>query len=103
MIPAALYTAFGAPVFLGLFATCGVVAHRFADSGRPWWPVYSAAPAIVLPAGPVLLNLAFSQYTTFMLIDGLIQRFTLIVGLAWLAAFAVQVLRLPAGTTGTRF
>jgi Protein of unknown function (DUF998) len=32
-----LHQAFSALVFLGLPAACGVLAYRFARSGRRWW------------------------------------------------------------------
>lgn len=88
-----LHQAFSALVFLGLPAACCVVGYRFARSGRRWWAGYSLATAAVFLTGFVLADLAFAQHAPFVSIGGLLQRLTLISGLAWITALALHLIR----------
>lgn len=87
-----LHQAFSALVFLGLPAACGVLAYRFARSGRRWWAWYSIGTAVVFVTGFVLAGLGFAQQPSFVSIGGLLQRLTLIAGLAWLTALAFHLI-----------
>lgn len=88
-----LHAAFSTPVFTALPAACFVVAYRFAKVGRRKWAYYSVATAVVFLICIVLASIGFSQHPTFMPIGGLLQRVTVIVGLAWLTALAWHLLR----------
>ncbi|MQA88117.1 MAG: DUF998 domain-containing protein [Streptosporangiales bacterium] len=90
----ALHDAFGILVFLvGLPAGCSVVAYRFATSGRRGWAGYSAGTAVAFLTGFVLTSMGFAQHPTLMPIGGLLQRLTIAVGLAWITALALHLLR----------
>lgn len=88
-----LHDAFSTPVFTALPAACFVIAYRFAKVGRREWAGYSVVTAVVFLICFVLAGIGFSQHPTFMPIGGLLQRVTLIVGLAWLTALALHLLR----------
>ena len=95
------HRAFGAPIFLGLPAACGVVAYHFAKRGRTVSAIYSGVAAVVLVTGLVLFNLGFSQHPLFMPIGGLLQRVALAIGLTWIASFALILLYRPAKPPGS--
>lgn len=88
-----LHAVFSTPVFIALPAACFVLAYRFAKFGRKGWACYSVATAVVFLICFVLASIGFSQHPTFMPIGGLLQRVTVIVGLAWLTALALHLLR----------
>ncbi|MGW4642913.1 DUF998 domain-containing protein [Sphaerisporangium sp. NPDC004334] len=88
-----LHGVFGTPVFLGLPVAALVACYRFARSGHRWFAVYSAASAVVFLVGFVLASKAFAQDPGLVAVGGLLQRLTLVVGMAWLTALAVRVLR----------
>jgi hypothetical protein len=88
-----LHDAFSALVFLGLPAACCVVGYRFARSGHKSWAAYSVGTAVVFLTGVVLAQMGFTQHPTFVSVAGLLQRLTLIVGLAWIAALALHLIR----------
>lgn len=88
-----LHQAFSALVFLGLPAACCVVGYRLARSGRKWWACYSIGTAVAFLTGFVLAGLGFAQNPTFVCIGGLLQRLTLIAGLAWITALALHLIR----------
>jgi len=88
-----LHDAFSALVFLGLPAACCVVGYRFARSGHRSWAAYSVGTAVVFLTGFVLADMGFAQHPTFVPIAGLLQRLTLIAGLAWITALALYLIR----------
>lgn len=88
-----LHQAFSALVFLGLPAACCVLGYRFTRSKRPWWSAYSIGTAVVFVTGLVLTGMAFGQQSTLLSIGGLLQRLTLITGMAWVAALALHLIR----------
>jgi hypothetical protein len=89
----ALHDLFSTPVFTALPAACFVLARRFAVRGRPGWAAYSAGTGAVFLAAFVLSSLGFAQQPAFVAVGGLCQRLALVVGLAWIAAVAVHLLR----------
>ena len=97
-----LHYLFSTPVFTALPAAACVVGYRFATSGRRLWAVYSVATAVAFLTAFALTSVAFGQDPTLMPIGGLLQRLTLVIGLAWLAALAAHLLRrVPAGSEST--
>ena len=74
-----------------------VVGYRFTRSGRRWWAGYSAVTAVVFLAGFVLAAMGFAQTQTFVSIGGLLQRLTVVVGLAWITALALLLIRRSPG------
>jgi Protein of unknown function (DUF998) len=94
-----LHDLFSPLVFLGLPVACCVVARWFTKIGRRDWATPSVATAVVFLTGFVLAGLGFEQNPALAPVGGLLQRVTLVVGLAWLAALALHVLR--GGSAGS--
>ncbi|MFC4536164.1 DUF998 domain-containing protein [Sphaerisporangium dianthi] len=90
---------FGTLVFLGLPVAALVACYRFARSGHRWFAVYSAVSAVVFLVGFALASQAFAQAPGLVAMGGLLQRLTLVVGMAWLTALALRVLRDSGGGT----
>lgn len=88
-----LHDGFGVPVFLGLPVACCVVAYRLAVAGRKGWAAYSVGTAVAFLTGFVLSAMALSQPPLIAPVGGLLQRLTLIIGLTWLTALALHLLR----------
>jgi hypothetical protein len=91
-----LHDGFSALVFLGLPAACVVLGYRFARSGHRWWVGYCLATAVLFLTGFVLAAMGFAQNPTFVSVGGLLQRLTLITGLAWITAIASYLLHRSA-------
>jgi hypothetical protein len=83
-----LHDLFGTPVFLGLPVSCSIVAYRLAAAGHKRWAAYSAVSAVMFLACFVLTSMALSQPPIISPVGGLLQRLTIIIGWAWLAALA---------------
>jgi hypothetical protein len=88
-----LHDAFSTPVFTALPAACFVVAYRFAAWGRRGWAVYSAVSGVAFLACFVVTSMGFAQNPALMPIGGLMQRLTLVIGMAWIIALASHWLR----------
>jgi hypothetical protein len=89
-----LHDLFGVPVFLGLPATCCVIAHRLAAVGDKGWVAYSIGTAIAFLTGFILTSMALAQPDPLIPpVGGLLQRLTIIIGWTWLAALALHLLR----------
>ena len=88
-----LHDAFSALFFLGLPAACCVVGYRFARAGHRRWARYSIGTAAVFVAGFILAAVGFAQNPAFVSIGGLLQRLTVIVGLTWMTALALHLIR----------
>lgn len=95
---AALHDLFGVLVFLGLPAAAIVFGRWFlrqGDRGFGWYAIGTGLAMLVLFA---LTSAAFAQVPALVAFGGLLQRGTIIVGLAWLTALALRTLRtLPDG------
>jgi hypothetical protein len=91
-----LHDAFSALFFLGLPTACVVLGYRFARSGHRWWAGYCIGTAVVFLTGFVLAAMGFAQNPTFVSVAGLLQRLTLITGLAWITALASYLLHRSA-------
>ena len=89
----AMHDAFSALFFLGLPAACCVVGYRFARAGHRRWARYSIGTAAVFVAGFILAAVGFAQNPAFVSIGGLLQRLTVIVGLTWMTALALHLIR----------
>ncbi|MFG1704176.1 DUF998 domain-containing protein [Nonomuraea sp. M3C6] len=95
----ALHQLFSTPVFTALPAAGLVLAYRFAKLGNKVWAAYSAASAVAFLIAFVLTSLGFAQNPALMPVGGLLQRLTIIIGFAWLAALATYLLRRGAGAS----
>ncbi|TDD20469.1 DUF998 domain-containing protein [Nonomuraea diastatica] len=91
-----LHDLFGTPVFLGLPVACCMVAYRLAAAGHKGWAAYSTGTALAFLTGFVLTAMALAQPPLIPSIGGLLQRLTIIIGWAWLAALAAYLIRRTA-------
>jgi len=87
-----LHDVFSIPVFTALPAACGVLGYRFTRTGHGWLAVYSVGTAVLLLTGFALASMGFSQHAALMPVGGVIQRITLVIGLAWLTTLALWLL-----------
>lgn len=79
----------GLPVFAAMPAACGILARRFAAT-RAWgWAWYSAGSGVLT----VACFVAFAVLGARGGPAGLLERCSLVVGLAWITALAVRLLR----------
>jgi hypothetical protein len=83
------------PVFTALPAAMLVMTRRLWRAGERGWAWYSLISAPVFFGFFVLSSLGFNQSPVLMPVGGLCQRLALVVGLGWLAAVALHVLRRP--------
>jgi hypothetical protein len=89
-----LHDLFGTPVFLGLPVACCVAAYRLAAAGQKEFARYSVGTAVAFLAGFVLTGMALAQPPVLVpAVGGLLQRLTIVVGWAWLAALALHLRR----------
>jgi hypothetical membrane protein len=87
-----LHDLFSTPVFTAFPAACFVLAHRFAAAGRRGWAGYAIASGAAMLVAFVLSSMGFAQNAVLMPVGGLLQRLTLVAGLALFAAVAVHLL-----------
>jgi hypothetical protein len=88
-----LHGLFSLLVFVGLPAACGVATRRFAKAGEKGWALYSAATAVAFLVFFFLAGQGFSGDPSFVPVGGLMQRITIVIGWAWIAALALHLLR----------
>jgi hypothetical protein len=91
-------------IFLLLPAAAFIATRRFVVEGLPRWAAYSATSGIVMLVANAVTSA--SPGTAGMVPDvaGLLQRVSLVAGLAWLAIFSLRLVSvrstLPASTSG---
>jgi hypothetical protein len=90
-----LHELFSTLVFLPLVGAAFVYARRFWHSNERSWSLYSTATAVVVTAGLILFGAGTNSPSFLGRTEGLIQRVMIDVGLGWLLALAVHLLRLP--------
>ncbi|WP_160051699.1 DUF998 domain-containing protein [Nocardiopsis sp. FR26] len=78
--------------FLGIPLACLAFAWWFARGRRRWLAAYSALSAVAFVALFLLAGLGFAQEPGFVELAGLLQRFSVGVGLAWTTVVAVVLL-----------
>lgn len=88
-----LHDLFALPIFLGWPIAFFLFARRFAGWGEPTWRWYSLASGVLFLGLFVLTSVGFSQVPGFVEVGGLLQRATIVVGLAWLTLYAIHLLR----------
>jgi hypothetical protein len=88
-----LHDLFGLPVFFGLPIACLVFRRRFAREGERGWAIYSVLTGIGMLAFFVLTGMGLNQVPGLVDIAGLLQRFTLCIGLTWITLLAFRCLR----------
>jgi len=81
-------------VFFGLPIACGIARYRFAKARRTGWAIYSGLTGTAFLVCFVLAGVGFSgENQALVQIGGLMQRVTIFIGFAWLAAIAVERLK----------
>ena len=91
-----LHDLFGVPVFLGLPIACFVFARLFDRRGERNWVWYSRLSGIGMFAVFFVARLGFRLLPTYPDLAanfGLLQRITLIIGLAWLTLLAIHMMK----------
>lgn len=88
------------PVFTALPAACLVLGRRFGRLGERRWRTYSITTAVVFWLCFVLAALGFNGIDGFVPTGGLWQRLCLVVGLAWVVAVSLWLLRGGAPRAG---
>jgi hypothetical membrane protein len=81
------------PVFTALPAACFVWGRRLARAGRRRAASWAVLAGVAMLACFVLTSLGFQQVAPLAGVAGLLQRTTLVIGLAAMAALAVDALR----------
>jgi hypothetical protein len=82
----ALHDLFSLIGFLSLASACFV----FALSGSLGWSIYSIVSGVLFAAAMVLASAAFGQNRHVVDLGGLIQRVSVTIGWAWMAALAAR-------------
>lgn len=90
-----LHDVFSMGFFLGLPIACLVMAYRCARARRWGWLVYSVLTAVAFLALFVVTSTGFTTPPDpdIAPISGLLQRVTIVVGLAWIVALAIDTMR----------
>jgi hypothetical membrane protein len=76
--------------FVGLPASCFVLARRYSAIAEHKWAVYSVMTGILMPVAFILTSIGFNQRQCFVAIGGLLQRLTIAIGMSWLTSIAFQ-------------
>lgn len=103
-----LHDLFSTPVFTALPAACFVLGRRLARAGRSRAARWSVLTGVAMLACFVATSVGFAQTPPLAGVAGLLQRLTLVIGLAWAAALALDALRgsaqrrEPTGATASR-
>jgi hypothetical protein len=85
------------PVFTALPAACFVWGRRLARGGRSRAGAWSVLAGVALVVCFVLTSIGFQQVPPLAGVAGLLQRTTLVIGMASIAALALDALRTTAG------
>lgn len=89
-----LHLASGGLGFLGLIASCFVVAHRCAADGRRAWAIYSRATGVVFLVG--FAGIASGSGAAWLTLGFVVA---VVVAWTWISAYAVHAYRAVAGGT----
>ena len=81
-------------VFGGLPAACVAFTRRFQAIGNRRWAAYSAVSGAGMLVVFIAANVGANGVAGLDGVAGLLQRIAIVIGLAWLAAFAASLLRL---------
>lgn len=84
-----LHTLFAIPIFAGIPAAALLSAGASMRAGDTAWAAYSAGTAVVTPAAAALAGEAFAQKPSMVGSGGLLQRISILSGLAWLTALHI--------------
>ena len=89
-----LHLLFASFVF-GLPVACLVMARLFEDQGEHSWAMYSKITAIAFMIVYLLAMAGFLQVPGLVNYAGLLQRISVIIGLAWMTLLPIHLLKHP--------
>jgi hypothetical protein len=96
-----LHRLFSVLVFLGLPGAEFTMARLFARNREQSWAVYSRFSALGFLGMFFLASVGFAQVAPFVNYAGLLQRITLLVGLAWMTILPIYLLTHPSAPQAT--
>ena len=96
-----LHRLFSALVFFGLPGAGFTAARLFARNGEHTWATYSRFSATAFLVMFVMSSVGFAQVEPFVNYAGLLQRITLIIGLAWMTFLPIYLLNHPLAPRAT--
>ena len=91
-----LHRLFSALVFFGLPGAGFTLARLFHRTGEHLWAFYSRVSAIAFLIMFVLTSIGFALVEPFVNFAGLLQRLTLLIGLAWMTFLPIYLLKYPS-------
>lgn len=91
-----LHRLFSALVFFGIPGAAFSLGGLFARNGEQPWATYSRVTAIAFIVMFVLTSIGFAQVEPFVTYAGLLQRITLLIGLAWMTLLPLHLMKLPS-------
>ena len=91
-----LHRLFSALVFFGIPGAAFSLGSLFAKNGEQAWATYSRVTAIAFIVMFVLTSIGFAQVEPFVKYAGLLQRITLLIGLAWMTLLPIHLLKSPS-------
>lgn len=100
-VPGRLHRLFSALVFFGLPGAGFTAARLFARNGEHAWATYSRFSATAFLVMFVMSTVGFAQVEPFVNYAGLLQRITLIIGLAWMTFLPIYLLKHPSAPRAT--
>jgi hypothetical protein len=96
----ALHEMFSLLAFFALPAASFVLGRRFLGWGQPGWGWYSIGTGVAAIVFLALTIAGLQPGGPVTNVAGLLQRITIVIGLAWLTLLAVHQLRSSAGGHG---
>ena len=91
-----LHRLFSAFVFLGIPGAGFSLARLFARNNEYTWAAYSRFTGIAFLAMFIVTSIGFAQIGMFARYAGLLQRITLLIGLAWMTLLPLHLLKSPS-------
>ena len=80
-------------VLFGLPVTCFRFRNRFKHANDHLWAAYSMVSGIAILIGLILAGIGFKQTPILVDVAGVFQRFSIIVGCAWLTLLSFYILK----------
>lgn len=97
-----LHRLFSAFVFFGLPGASFVLARLFARHGELVWATYSRLSGVAFIVAFILTSAGFGQFGVLVNYAGLLQRLTLLIGLAWMTFLPLYLMNSSGRETTNR-
>ena len=91
-----LHRLFSALVFFGIPGAAFSLGGLFIRNGERNWAIYSRGTAIAFIVMFALTSIGFAQVEPLVKYAGLLQRITLLIGLAWMTLLPLHLLKSPS-------